>query len=318
MIPALNGARQLATGMKRAATEFRLPVPWGELRGQVWGPEEGRPVLCMHGWADNSGSFNPLIPLLPQDWRCVAVDMAGHGLSSPRPPGVLYTFPAYVNDVRRVVEALQWKRFSILGHSMGGNVGGMFSALFPEMVESLVLLDSFGFLPTNTKELPSIMRRGMEEMIRLEKSEREGRKERVYTYDHAKQRLLEVNPKLTDESANHLLERGLREVEGGFVFTRDIRVNFKNVTRISLEQSLELQSRIQARILLLMADAGLNRVFQLPEECSDALMNGYQKNKNLKMVTVAGDHHVHMNQPEAVATIITEFLQPAPDNTAKL
>lgn len=46
-------------------TEFRMPVPWGEMRGRIWGPEHGRPVLCVHGWSDNSGSFNNLIPLLP-------------------------------------------------------------------------------------------------------------------------------------------------------------------------------------------------------------------------------------------------------------
>lgn len=48
------------------ASEFRLTVPWGEMRGQVWGPSHGRPVLCLHGWADNSGTFNTLIPLLPK------------------------------------------------------------------------------------------------------------------------------------------------------------------------------------------------------------------------------------------------------------
>lgn len=48
------------------ASEFRLTVPWGEMRGQAWGPSHGRPVLCLHGWADNSGTFNTLIPLLPK------------------------------------------------------------------------------------------------------------------------------------------------------------------------------------------------------------------------------------------------------------
>lgn len=324
MMQVINGARQLATAtMKRTATEFRLPVPWGELRAQVWGPEDGRPVLCLHGWADNSGSFNTLIPLLPQEWRCVALDMAGHGFSSHRPAGVFYTFPAYVADVRRVVEALQWKRFSILGHSMGGNVGGMFSALFPDMVEALVLLDSFGFLPTNTKELARVMQQGIDEMIQLEKKENEGRKEKIYTYENAMQRLMSANPHLTKLSAQNLLERGTREVEGGFVFTRDFRINLKNVSRISLEQSLELQSRIQARVLLLLADAGLNKLFPLPEDCSEALMNGYQKSKNITVQTVPGDHHVHINQPEVVAPIVTDFLQAvnsaqAPDNAAKL
>ncbi|XP_062396360.1 serine hydrolase-like protein [Sardina pilchardus] len=319
MIHALNGARQFATAtMKRTATELRLPVPWGELRGQVWGPEEGRPVLCLHGWADNSGSFNTLIPLLPQEWRCVALDMAGHGLSSHRPPGVFYTFPAYVADVRRVVEALHWTRFSILAHSMGGNVSGMFSAAFPDMVEALVLLDSYGFYPTVTKELPGILKQGMEEMLQVEKREREGKKEKIYTHQNAMQRLMAANPHLTEQSAQHLLKRGSREVEGGFVFTRDLRINLKNVTRISLEQSLELQSRIQARVLVLLAEAGLNKLFPLPEGCSEGLMNGYQNSKNMKVMTVPGDHHVHMNQPEVVASIITDFLLSATDSTAKL
>ncbi len=47
-------------------SELSLPVPWGEVRGKVWGPDNGRPVLCLHGWADNCGTFNTLIPLLPK------------------------------------------------------------------------------------------------------------------------------------------------------------------------------------------------------------------------------------------------------------
>lgn len=34
----------------------------------------------------------------------MAVDLPGHGLSSHRPPGVLYSFPYYVMDVRRVID----------------------------------------------------------------------------------------------------------------------------------------------------------------------------------------------------------------------
>lgn len=47
-------------------SELSIPVPWGEIRGKTWGPEHGHPVLCLHGWADNCGSFNTLIPFLPK------------------------------------------------------------------------------------------------------------------------------------------------------------------------------------------------------------------------------------------------------------
>uniref|UniRef100_A0A4W6FXV4 Serine hydrolase like n=1 Tax=Lates calcarifer TaxID=8187 RepID=A0A4W6FXV4_LATCA len=194
-------------------SELSVPVPWGEIRGKVWGPDHGRPVLCLHGWADNCGTFNTLIPLLPKECRYVAVDLAGHGRSSHRPPGVFYSFPAYVADVRRVVDGLQWTKFSIIGHSMGGNVATLFSALFPEMVDTLILLDAYGFMPTDLKEISKVMRQGMDEMIQFEKKTEENK--RVYTYERAVERLLAANPTLSEQSAHILLERGLVQVEGG-------------------------------------------------------------------------------------------------------
>ncbi|KAK5899456.1 hypothetical protein CesoFtcFv8_008936 [Champsocephalus esox] len=174
---------EMSSTVKPEVSELSIPVPWGEIRGRAWGPEHGRPVLCLHGRSDNSGTFNTLIPLLPKECRYVAVDLAGHGLSSHRPAGVLYTFPANVADVRRIVDCLQWTTFTIIGHSMGGNIAALFSALYPEMVDAFILLDAYGFLPTDQKEIPKVMRQGMDEMLQYEKKTEE--KKRVYTYEKA-------------------------------------------------------------------------------------------------------------------------------------
>ncbi|AWP05747.1 putative serine hydrolase-like protein 2 [Scophthalmus maximus] len=252
MMQALKGVRYLNTStVKQAVSELSVPVPWGEIRGKVWGPDHGRPVLCLHGWADNCGTFNTLIPLLPKECRYVAVDLPGHGRSSHRPPGVFYSFPLYVMDVRRVVDALQWSKFSIIGHSMGGNIAGMFSALYPEEVDALILLDSFGFLPTDVKRIPKVIRKGLDEMLQFEKRTEE-KERRVYTYEKAAERLLAVNRTLSERSVHTLLERGLVQVEGGFVFTRDFRINLTNIVRISVEQSLEMQSNIKASGLVVL------------------------------------------------------------------
>ncbi|KPP76081.1 serine hydrolase-like protein 2-like [Scleropages formosus] len=157
---------------------------------------------------------------------------------------MFYTFPAYLSDVRRVIEALQWKRFSIIGHSM-------------EMVESVVLLDSVGFQPTDMKRIPELIRKGVEEMIEYEKKKDE-KTNRVYTYEKAVERLMVANPSLSEQSAHILLERGSTRVEGGVVFNRDFRINLATV------------------------------------------------------VTVPGDHYVHLNSPETVASIVTDFLKVEP------
>ncbi|XP_029290477.1 serine hydrolase-like protein [Cottoperca gobio] len=308
MLQALKGFRHLHTSaMKQAVSELSVPVPWGEIRGKVWGPDHGRPVLCLHGWADNCGTFNTLIPLLPKECRYVAVELAGHGWSSHRPPGVCYSFPTYVMDVRRVVDALQWSRFSIIGHSMGGNIAGMFSALYPEMVDAVVLLDSYGFLPTDLKEIFKVMRQGMDQMVTFEKKTEE---KRVYTYENAVERLLAANPSLSERSVHILLERGLVPVEGGVAFTRDFRINLKNIARISLEQSLELQSAIQAPVLVILAEDGFEKIFIEPNQkkVTSAILQAY-RDRNHTVVNVPGDHHIHLNEPEVVAALVSDFLQ---------
>ncbi|KAK2919051.1 hypothetical protein Q8A73_003422 [Channa argus] len=86
LIPLLLKALQLkefsiiGRNMMWPVAELSDPVPSGEIRGKVWGPDHGRPVLCLYGWADNCGTFNTLIPLLPN-----AISR-GVAMATPTPP----------------------------------------------------------------------------------------------------------------------------------------------------------------------------------------------------------------------------------------
>uniref|UniRef100_A0A672YCG6 Serine hydrolase like n=1 Tax=Sphaeramia orbicularis TaxID=375764 RepID=A0A672YCG6_9TELE len=300
MMQALKGIRHLtSSALKQAVSELSIPVPWGEIRGKVWGPEHGRPVLCLHGWADNCGTFNTLIPLLPQGNHTVNI------MGECR-------FTAELDDSHVDV-------FFVLSQSTlsGGNVYNhgactcflQFSALYPEMVDAVVLLDSYGFLPTDPQEVPKVMREGIDGLIKFEKSSEE-KKDRVYTYEKAVERLSAANPTLSEQSVHILLERGLHEVEGGVIFSRDFRINLKNIVRISLEQSLEMQARIQASVLVLLAEDGFEKIFTQADQkkYTSALLQGY-RDKNHTVVMVPGNHHVHLNNPEAVAPLVSDFLR---------
>jgi len=37
--------------------EIELKTRYLKLKGQVWGPDDGKPVLALHGWLDSSASF---------------------------------------------------------------------------------------------------------------------------------------------------------------------------------------------------------------------------------------------------------------------
>ncbi|XP_069765952.1 serine hydrolase-like protein [Narcine bancroftii] len=289
--------------------ELRLAVPWGHIAAKAWGCPDGWPVLCLHGWADNANSFDRLIPLLPEDFYYVALDFPGHGLSSHRPAGVQYYFPEYVADVRRIAAGLNWNKFTILGHSMGGNVGGLFCSIFPEMVDKLIVLDGYGFFPHDRNTHQEQIKKAIDGLLKLEK---EKGSPRLYTPDAALKRLLEGNESVTKETGKILLQRGSSEVSGGLVFTRDIKINLPTPARITIEQCLELQKKITAAVLLILAEDGICKKEKwnpnLPP-CS-LLLEGYRNiSKQNQVERVKGNHHVHLNEPEQVATIISVFLK---------
>ena len=100
--------------MSNVVEEVRLSLPHIELAAHLFGPEDGMPVIALHGWLDNANSFARLAPKL-KGLRIIALDMAGHGHSGHRPTGAGYALWDYAHDVLQVAEQLGWKRFAPAG-----------------------------------------------------------------------------------------------------------------------------------------------------------------------------------------------------------
>ncbi|XP_078093767.1 serine hydrolase-like protein [Mustelus asterias] len=303
-------SKWISTAAKKGfCRELSFTVPWGHIAAKAWGHPDGRPVLCLHGWADNANTFDRLIPLLPEEFYYVALDFPGHGVSSHRPPGIPYYFTEYIIDVRRVTDSLNWNRFSILGHSMGGNVGGLFSSIFPEMVDKLIVLDGYGFYPIAGSAVQVQLQKATDELLRLEK---EQGPPRVYTPDGALRRLLLGNDSVSEESGKILLQRGSTEVSGGLAFTRDLRINLPTPVRITVDQCLEFQKNITAAVLMICAKDGLlkQEKWNPNKPPFSLILEGYRTRcDQFRLEKVEGNHHVHLNEPERVAGIISEFLK---------
>ncbi|XP_077195419.1 serine hydrolase-like protein 2 isoform X1 [Paroedura picta] len=329
-------------------SELKFLVPWGHIAAKAWGAPQGRPVLCLHGWLDNANTFNRLIPLLPKDHYYMAIDFAGHGLSSHRPPGFPYHFMDYVGDVRRIVEALKWRQFTLMGHSLGGTVAGMFSCIFPEMVDKLILVESYGYFPApkgderapglnrqkksssplTSKDASSILeeyerllkpkRQLFEDMLRFEADKQYSTK--VRSPEEALERLLKANPNLTEESGKILLQRGTTEVPGGLVYNRDIRATLHNHSFVTLDQSLIFLRHIQADVLMIIAQDGLFSIESKNLPNVKPLQEAFRTylKERYSFVKVPGNHCVHLNEPEVVAGVISTFLSKGKCSKARL
>lgn len=60
-------------------------MPWGHVSGKWYGSRDEQPMLALHGWLDNCGTFDRLIPLLPTKIPVFSIDLPGHGRSSHFP-----------------------------------------------------------------------------------------------------------------------------------------------------------------------------------------------------------------------------------------
>ncbi|GAB3126304.1 alpha/beta hydrolase [Tsukamurella serpentis] len=102
----------------------------------------GPALLLIHGMADNSSTFEPVLDELAQRYTVIAPDLLGHG-DSDRPRGD-YSLAAFANAMRDLLLYLGIERATVVGHSLGGGIAGQLTYQYPEMVERLVFVDCGG------------------------------------------------------------------------------------------------------------------------------------------------------------------------------
>lgn len=106
--------------------------------------EAGRPVLLyVHGLM---GTWrNWLFNLLPftDRFRVIAVDLPGFGKSQMPAAGL--TVENYADALKSLLGELGIDRVTLVGNSMGGQIGAIFAKKFPQLLDKLVLVDAAGF-----------------------------------------------------------------------------------------------------------------------------------------------------------------------------
>ncbi|MDB5872028.1 MAG: alpha/beta hydrolase [Ramlibacter sp.] len=101
------------------------------------------PVLFAHSYAGSAQHWRAQLAHLRTRRRAVAVDLRGHG-NSDAPTPADYSVPALAEDIAAVADALEMRRFVLVGHSMGGAAASAYVAKYPERVAGLVLAGAPG------------------------------------------------------------------------------------------------------------------------------------------------------------------------------
>ncbi|KAG0049878.1 hypothetical protein BGZ83_005309 [Gryganskiella cystojenkinii] len=298
---------ELRNGIVIAARHWRSS-PSGSAR-------DCRRFLAFHGFLDNASSFDCLAPLMlqqlgPEPVEVVALDLAGHGMSSHRVTED-YQLWRYVEDIDQVAEQLGWQsRHAIIGHSMGGAVASLYAGLFQTRVTLCIMLDNLGPFTRLVEDQPQHLLEHIAEKKNLINKK--------LPFHATIQSACDARSKggnygLDASAAKVLVPRGLRPVERivqevgpdgktvevvqhGYTWSTDQILTIRSAQSLSDEYAKTFLGRITAPVLAVLASQGLQTMIGMIDERP----TWFTKTKTT-IRRVEGSHSVHLENAPLVA-----------------
>ncbi len=104
---------------------------------------QGPDIVLVHPITSNLSFwvFSGVVDDLSQDYRVTVYDLRGHGMTDLTPSG--YTSDEMATDLKKLTDALGIQKAVLIGHSFGGVVALHAAQKFPELVDGVVVSDTF-------------------------------------------------------------------------------------------------------------------------------------------------------------------------------
>lgn len=146
----------LGSGVRGQSVSFKVSLPAVQsiqlstgvnLQYVEQGPEDGIPVILLHGFTDSWHSWELVLPHLSASMHVFAISQRGHGNSEKPFDG--YDPKDFAADLAAFLQQKKIKAAVIAGHSMGATIAQGFAADYPERTLGMVLVGSFANFKEN-------------------------------------------------------------------------------------------------------------------------------------------------------------------------
>lgn len=291
--------------------EVKIEVPWGYIAAKWYGSQhQKRPIVMLHGWQDNAGTFDTLIPLLSPEFSYLSIDFLGHGFSTWLPRGMCYTLMNYVQVLNFIRRHYKWEKISLCGHSMGACVATLYASLYPDRCDLLIAIDAT-VKPLEEDGYISLMQGYTDDFIVLDGKNQSGAEPPTYAYEEIIERWAKQS-NVTYEGVEYLAKRGIKQSKvdsNRYYFTRDIRLKLIDFGRSTIPDDIhyKLIERVTAPHLFIKA--GKSTVYEGADGVHRAVDIFKATNPKFRWIIVRdGGHHLHLTHPMLVSELISHFI----------
>lgn len=112
-------------------------------------------LVLLHGFLSSSFSYRKLIPYLTNRFNVIALDLPPFGKSG-KIYRYIYSFENIAQSIIYFLEKRGLKSFTIIGHSMGGQIALQLTKIRPDLIERAILLCSSGYLPSFSRSIKAL------------------------------------------------------------------------------------------------------------------------------------------------------------------
>lgn len=255
-----------------------------------------KPLICFHGWLDNSASFFRLAEQFPDLPWCI-IDLIGHGHSSHRPEGSFYYFWDYLCDAASLIQTHFPQGAHLLGHSLGSGIALLTAGLLPKLTHSVALIDGLGPLVSQPELINQEFRFSMQQYHHPQHPKRSYTSIQAMAVARQKRHQIEL------ASCLLLAEYGHIKKGDDFTWAFDPRLLILPPFQMIEEQVVAMIKTIKQPVLLLQAQSGFKVDPSFFAQRQKALQHVLQHH------IVPGHHHVHLDSPQTVSPYLAKFWQ---------
>jgi pimeloyl-ACP methyl ester carboxylesterase len=139
LVAFLAGSRPASAGADASFVAKDADVEGVKLHYTTGG--HGPAVILLHGFAETSRMWQPILPVLGEKFTVIAPDLPGIGDSSIPAKGI--NFMDAAKSIHALARSLGIEKARVVGHDIGLMVAYAYAAQFPSEVEKLVVMDAF-------------------------------------------------------------------------------------------------------------------------------------------------------------------------------